>query len=93
MYKKLFLVSVLSFGVAPAFAQVSDSTINKCNDGKSPIIYTEFDCPEGYEIVTEGWLSETNMTAAEKFGDSSKEMDEYNRGDNNNNADGNQTPQ
>lgn len=72
MYKKLLIVGLFALGVSPAFSQTSQSTINKCDNGKGSIIYTEFDCPEGYEIVTEGWLSETNMTSAEKFGDESK---------------------
>lgn len=75
MYKQLFIVGLLSFGIAPAFAQSSDSTINKCDNGKDPIVYTEFDCPEGFEIVTEGWLSETNMTSAEKFGDETRTLE------------------
>lgn len=72
MYKTLAVVGLLSFGMTSAFAQSSDSTINKCSNGKDPIVYTEFDCPEGYEVVVDGWLSETNMTTAEKFGDESK---------------------
>lgn len=72
MYKTLAVVSLLFFGVTSAFAQSTNSTINKCDNGKDPIVYTEFDCPVGYEIVTEGWLSETNMTSAEKFGDESR---------------------
>ena len=72
MYKTLVVVGLLSFGMTSALAQSSDSTINKCSNGKDPIVYTEFDCPEGYDIVVDGWLSETNMTTAEKFGDESK---------------------
>lgn len=72
MYKTLVVVGLLSFGMTSALAQSSDSTINKCSNGKDPIVYTEFDCPEGYDIVVDSWLSETNMTTAEKFGDESK---------------------
>lgn len=68
MYKTLVVVGLLSFGMTSALAQSSDSTINKCSNGKKPIVYTEFDCPEGYDIVVDSWLSETNMTTAEKFG-------------------------
>ena len=76
MYKTLVVVGLLSFGMASALAQSSDSTINKCSNGKDPIVYTEFDCPEGYDIVVDSWLSETNMTTAEKFGDESKVTEE-----------------
>lgn len=76
MYKTLVVVGLLSFGMTSALAQSSDSTINKCSNGKDPIVYTEFDCPEGYDIVVDGWLSETNMTTAEKFGDESKVTEE-----------------
>lgn len=72
MYKKLAIVGLLSFSMIPAFAQSSDSTINKCSNGKDPIVYTEFDCPEGYDAIVDSWLSETNITTAEKFGDESK---------------------
>ena len=67
MYKTLVVVGLLSFGMTSALAQSSDSTINKCSNGKDPIVYTEFDCPEGYDIVVDGWLSETNMTTAEEY--------------------------
>lgn len=76
MYKTLVVVGLLSFGMTSALAQSSDSTINKCSNGKDPIVYTEFDCPEGYDIVVDSWLSETNMTTAEKFGDESKVTEE-----------------
>ncbi len=72
MYKSLMVVGLLSVGMTTAFAQKSDSTINKCSNGKNPIVYTEFDCPEGYDVVVDSWLSETNITSAEKFGDESK---------------------
>ncbi len=68
---------------APSFAQDGQSTINKCDNGKDPIVYTEFDCPEGYEIVTEGWLSETNMTSASAFGSNDENINqeyEYQQG-------------
>lgn len=76
MYRQLVIVGLLSLSMTSAFAQSTNSTINKCDNGKDPIVYTEFDCPEGYEIVTEGWLSETNVTSAEKFGDESKAHEE-----------------
>ena len=76
MYKTLVVVGLLSFGITSALAQSSSSTINKCSNGKDPIVYTEFDCPEGYDIVVDSWLSETNMTTAEKFGDESKVTEE-----------------
>ncbi|MGL4674174.1 MAG: hypothetical protein ACRCXK_04880 [Wohlfahrtiimonas sp.] len=76
MYKKLAIVGLLSVGMSSAFAQSTDSTINKCSNGKDPIVYTEFDCPEGYDIVVDSWLSETNITSAEKFGDESKVREE-----------------
>ena len=76
MYKTLVVVGLLSFGMTSALAQSSDSTINKCSNGKDPIVYTEFECPEGYEIVIEDWLGETNITSAEKFGDESKLREE-----------------
>ena len=61
---------------SPSWAQDGQSTINKCDNGKDPIVYTEFDCPEGYEIVTEGWLSETNMTNASVFGSDANDFSE-----------------
>lgn len=76
MYKKLAIVGLLSLGMTSAFAQRTDSTINKCSNGKDPIVYTEFDCPEGYDVIIDSWLSETNMTSAEKFGDESKIREE-----------------
>lgn len=71
MYKKILIVSTLLAGMTSsiALAQNGQSLINKCDNKKDPIIYTEFECPEGYTIVTEGWLSETNMTAAGEFAD------------------------
>ncbi|GAA5102496.1 hypothetical protein [Wohlfahrtiimonas larvae] len=72
MYRKLAIASALSLVMTSAFAQSTDSTINKCSNGKDPIVYTEFDCPEGYEAIVDSWLSETNMTTAEKFGDESR---------------------
>lgn len=68
MKKTLLVASAMLYCTSLGFAQNTQSTINKCDNGKDPIVYTEFDCPEGYEVVTEGWLSETNVTSAEKFG-------------------------
>lgn len=79
MYKALVVAGLLSIGMTSALAQSSDSTINKCSNGKDPIVYTEFDCPESYEIVTEGWLGETNITSAEKFGDESRAIEQSDR--------------
>lgn len=76
MYKILAIVGLLSVSITSAFAQSSSSTINKCDNGKDPIVYTEFDCPEGYEAISDSWLSETNMTSAEKFGDESRDSEE-----------------
>lgn len=80
MYKKLLIiVGILSLSIVPISAQMLQSTVNKCDNKKGPIIYTEFDCPEGYELVTDGWLNETNMTTAEKKDNSDNPLaEDYN---------------
>lgn len=89
MYKSVLIIGMLTLVVSPVLAQTSDSIINKCDNGKGPIIYTEFDCPEGYEAMTDSWLSETNMTSAAQFGDESQQKDNSprNNSSNNNNND------
>lgn len=80
MSKILLIMGVMLLGSSYSWAQDRESTINKCDNSKDPIVYTEFDCPEGYEVVTEGWLSETNITSGAAFGDetNTNNTDTYN---------------
>lgn len=75
MYKKLFTVGAFFLGLT-TLASAEDAVINKCvaKDQKT-IVYTEFDCPDHYDSATEGWLSETNVTDANRFGDESLDYD------------------